>query len=92
MELICPYCGNRIDDYFSNLEEEDWTILKKRTCDDETEAECKGCVEISEVESFLNCPNCEEEVWFYCKLKTHCKDGETILALRPLVTIVAYNR
>mgnify|MGYP000872901361 CR=1 FL=1 len=87
MQLLCPFCGTEHTDYFANVEREDWTILQPSKCVDGVIGDdqlCRGCVEIAEVESELECPNCEEVFEFYARVETHCKDGETVLELRVI--------
>lgn len=85
MQLLCPFCGTEHTDYFANVEENEWTILQPKKCDDgiiDDDRLCPGCEEIAEIESDVECPNCEEIFEFYAMVRTHCREGETVLELR----------
>ena len=83
MQLLCPFCGAEHTDYFANAEREDWTILQFGKCF-YRDMECKGCEEIAIIFSEVECPSCEQTYSFYAKVRTHCREGETVLELRAI--------
>jgi len=75
----CPHCNAAIDYYFEDTEDE-WTILTPHTHELTHECE-RGCTEISELETVIDCRNCGEDIYLSCTYYQPCNANGYVVAL-----------
>ena len=76
----CPWCGQQPENYFEDLDSDDWEIIRPFRHDAESECR-KGCAELSRAAFEFPCFCCGEWIAATCEYLQPCYANGVVLEM-----------